>query len=392
MKTKSIGIIAEYNPFHNGHLYHLEESRRRCGAEVVIAAMSGNFLQRGAMALADKWMRAEAAVMCGTDLVVEIPAVFACASAGTFAQAGVEILENLGAEYISFGSESGNIEELSRIARTIKENTGEIQERMEKGTKEGLSYPRARREAVRSLMGENGVHVIESPNNILAIEYINAVKRARPMTVKRLGPGYNDRGADDRFASATAIREMIAKGKDISRLLPEKSYDIFLRADRPSEERFFDMIRQRVLMTEGPLLDNAPAGGEGLGNKLKNSIRLCKDLVQLAEMLKSKRYTRTRIDRFLVQTALGMDRREEAANYIRILAFNDRGREYLKKIKKSDVCGLPVITNINKEAAGYPEISYSLSRDILAADLYNMAAERDLYRFSEFVRKPFYAD
>ena len=212
------------------------------------------------------------------------------------------------------------------------------------------------------------------------------------MTVKRLGPGYNDRGADDRFASATAIREMIAKGKDISGLLPEKSYDIFLRADRPSEERFFDMIRQRVLMTEGPLLDNAPAGGEGLGNKLKNSIRLCKDLVQLAEMLKSKRYTRTRIDRFLVQTALGMDRREEAANYIRILAFNDRGREYLKEIKKSDVCGLPVITNINKEAAGYPEISYSLSRDILAADLYNMAAERDLYRFSEFVRKPFYAD
>ena len=109
-------------------------------------------------------------------------------------------------------------------------------------------------------------------------------------------------------------------------------------------------------------------------------------------MLKSKRYTRTRIDRFLVQTALGMDRREEAANYIRILAFNDRGREYLKEIKKSDVCGLPVITNINKEATGYPEISYSLSRDILAADLYNMAAERDLYRFSEFVRKPFYAD
>lgn len=166
------------------------------------------------------------------------PRGFACASAGTFAQAGVEILENLGVEYISFGSESGNIEELSRIARTIKENAGEIQERMEKGTKEGLSYPRARREAVRSLMGENGVHVIESPNNILAIEYINAVKRARPMTVKRLGPGYNDRGADDRFASATAIREMIAKGKDISRLLPENHMIFFLEQTDHLKEDF----------------------------------------------------------------------------------------------------------------------------------------------------------
>ena len=115
MKTKSAGIIAEYNPFHNGHLYHVEETRRRGGAEIVIAAMSGNFLQRGVMAVADKWLRAEAAVMCGVDLAVEIPAVFACASAKTFAEAGVEILENLGADHISFGSESGNIEELSGL-------------------------------------------------------------------------------------------------------------------------------------------------------------------------------------------------------------------------------------------------------------------------------------
>ena len=164
----------------------------------------------------------------------------------------------------------------------------------------------------------------------------------------------------------------------------KKGYDL--------TEKFFDMIRQKVLMTEGPILDNAPAGGEGLGNKLKNSIRMCSDREQLAQMLKSKRYTRTRIDRFLAQTVLCMDRREYAANYIRVLAFNDRGREYLKEIKKSDICCLPVITNINKEAAGYPQIAYSLSRDILAADLYNMAAGRDMYRFSEYVRKPFCMD
>ena len=392
MKTKSAGIIAEYNPFHNGHLYHVEETRRRGGAEIVIAAMSGNFLQRGVMAVADKWLRAEAAVMCGVDLAVEIPAVFACASAKTFAEAGVEILENLGADHISFGSESGNIEELSRIARAIKEHAREIQEHIDRMIKAGVSYPRARREAVCTLIGESSARALDSPNNILAIEYISAAKRAKPMTIERTGPGYNDMSASGNLASATAIRELMARREDISRLLPGKSYEALLRADVPSEEKFFDMIRQKVLMTEGPILDNAPAGGEGLGNKLKNSIRMCSDREQLAQMLKSKRYTRTRIDRFLAQTVLCMDRREYAANYIRVLAFNDRGREYLKEIKKSDICCLPVITNINKEATGYPQIAYSLSRDILAADLYNMAAGRDMYRFSEYVRKPFCMD
>lgn len=119
----------------------MEETRRRGGAEIVIAAMSGNFLQRGVMAVADKWLRAEAAVMCGVDLAVEIPAVFACASAKTFAEAGVEILENLGADHISFGSESGNIEELSRIARAIKEHAREIQEHIDRMIKAGVSYP-----------------------------------------------------------------------------------------------------------------------------------------------------------------------------------------------------------------------------------------------------------
>ena len=299
--------------------------------------------------------------MCGVDLAVEIPAVFACASAKTFAEAGVKILENLGADHISFGSESGNIEELSRIARAIKEHAREIQEHIDRMIKAGVSYPRARREAVCTLIGESSARALDSPNNILAIEYISAAKRAKPMTIERTGPG----SASGNLASATAIRELMARREDISRLLPGKSYEALLRADVPSEEKFFDMIRQKVLMTEGPILDNAPAGGEGLGNKLKNSIRMCSDREQLAQMLKSKRYTRTRIDRFLAQTVLCMDRREYAANYIRVLAFNDRGREYLKEIKKSD---------------------------ILAADLYNMAAGRDMYRFSEYVRKPFCMD
>mgnify|MGYP003375593247 FL=1 len=192
MKKKSVGIIAEYNPFHNGHLYQIEESGKITGAEVVIAAMSGNFVQRGMPAIADKWQRAEAAIRNGVDIVVEIPTVFACNSAHNFAKAGVEILENLGVDFISFGSESGNIDELKEIARAMEENSEYIEEFISKNIKKGLSYPKARREALACLLGEEKAGILDSPNNILAIEYIGELSKAEPVTVKRTGPGYND--------------------------------------------------------------------------------------------------------------------------------------------------------------------------------------------------------
>ena len=147
-EKKSLGIIAEYNPFHNGHLYHIEESVKMTGAEVVVAAMSGNFVQRGNMPIADKWDRAEAAVKNGVDLVVEIPTVFACNSAPYFANAAVKILENLGVTWISFGSESGNIENLSHIARVISEGNTEIEDIIREKVKSGLAYPRDRKSVV----------------------------------------------------------------------------------------------------------------------------------------------------------------------------------------------------------------------------------------------------
>ena len=155
MKKKCLGIIAEYNPFHNGHLYHLEESKKLTNSEISIVAMSGNFVQRGQAAIADKWLRAEAAVRCGADLVVEIPAIFACNSAPYFAKAGVEILESLGVDYISFGSESGNIDELKSISQEMKDKNREIEEYIKEAVKNGLSYPRAREEAIWKLIGQD---------------------------------------------------------------------------------------------------------------------------------------------------------------------------------------------------------------------------------------------
>lgn len=388
MKKKSVGIIAEYNPFHNGHLYHLNQSKKLSGAEVSVVAMSGNFLQRGQIAIADKWSRAEAAVRCGADLVVEIPVVFACNSAPVFAKASVEILEALGVDYISFGSESGNIHELMDIVKLLNEKEQEIEASIRDSVKKGLSYPRARSDALIQMIGREKARIIDTSNNILALEYLKNIKKATPITVKRSGPGYNDLEVSEEFASATAIRYMMEENIEISAFMPPESIDTVRKCLKPSKDVIFRMICQQGLIKNAENLDAVSAGGEGLGNKLKNNIRYVNSLDELVESMKSKRYTRTRIERFLTHCLLEIeDIRYE--NYIRILAFNKKGSAYLKNIKKNETLALPIITNINKEAKSLLNIQRTLKKDILASDIYNMASGRDLYAFSDYVIKPF---
>lgn len=395
-ELKAVGIIAEYNPFHNGHKYHLEQSLAVSGADVCVSVISGNFTQRGEMAMLDKWTRAEMAVRNGVNLVVEMPAVFACSNAGYFAEAGVEILEALGAESICFGSESGNTDELSRIAREIESNRKNLEEEIKSGVKDGLSYPRARSQAIFRLFGEDAAYVIESPNNILAIEYIMCMKKARPMAVKRMGAAYHDSEADKSgIASATAVRKMLLDGQDISPVVPEFSREKI----KQNRERIADsnmlkpLVIQKVLQTSAEELNCIFGAEEGLGNILKSRVRYWKTYEDIIEDLKSKRYTRTRIERVLVHTLLGIKKEDmlSASKYIRVLAFDEKGSRYLKQIKKAGFCQLPIITNINRDAAAFPEIAKTLEKDILAADIYNAAAGLDLYDNSEYVKKPFAA-
>ncbi len=389
MKRRSVGIIAEYNPFHNGHLYHIKESVKMSDAQVSIIAMSGNVVQRGGIPVADKWDRAETAIRCGADIVVEIPAVFACSFAQTFASAGVEILENMGADYISFGSESGNISELKEISRAIKDDHVEIERAIGERARKGLSYPRARRDVISQMYGEDKAVLLDTPNNILAVEYISSMKTATPLTIKRKGCGYKDTDITEGFASAAAIRSMMKNHQDISPYLPEASREIVLRAPDVNMDMLFSLLCQKVLDTDAAVLEHVPAGGEGLGNKIKHVIRQCKNMDQLAQALKSKRYTMTRIDRFLIQTLLSFDRRQKTDNYIRILGISENGGRYIKELKKEGFCNLPLITNINRETETFPGISYSLGRDIFASDLYNILTGRNMYEFSDYVKKPF---
>lgn len=388
MKTKCLGIIAEYNPFHNGHLYHLKQSKAITGADIVVAAMSGNFVQRGQMAVYDKWDRAETAVRSGVDLVVEIPTVFACNSAPVFASGAVEILESLGADWISFGSESGNIDDLKDFSREITERNNEIDEFIKTKVKEGLSYPRARREAIFHIMGEEKAALLDEPNNILAIEYLKNIKKAKAVTVRRRGPGYNDMEISGNMASATLIRSRIKNGDELDSLVPYESLKMIKNGEIPSEKILFSMICHKALTTSSDELDRVFAGGEGLGNKLKKIIRMAESYEDLAEKLKSKRYTRTRVDRFLMHVLLGIDGPESYSNYARILAFNERGSSYIKEIKKENISEIPIITNINKDVRDGDKIVSGIEKDVLAADLYNLASCRNLYANSEYVKKP----
>lgn len=387
-ELSSVGIVAEYNPFHNGHLWHIQETRRITGAEVILVVMSGYFTQRGEMAMRDKWSRAASAVRNGADLVVELPTVSAASSAGNFARAGVNILQNLGADFISFGSESGKLSALLSIKDKLQASEEEMVQRMLPLVKEGFSWPRARQQVLKGILNEEEQDMLQSPNHILALEYLKYMDKAKPVTVKRQGAGYHDPKPSGRFASATAIRQMAASGLDVSGWVPD-GLQVSVETLKNREESYFRMVAQKILSTPAEMLDLAEAGGEGLGNKARNEIRRCRSMEDLYDTLKSKRYTRTRIQRFAAQILLGITKKDvnEGRDYIRVLSLNERGSRYLKAVKKAGICGLPVITNVNRDLEKAPEIEDMIRKDMLAADLYNLASGRNLYEHCDMVER-----
>ncbi len=379
-----VGIVAEYNPLHNGHLYHIKMSKEISDAELVVCAMSGNFVQRGMPAVIPKHLRAKHAVMCGADLVVEIPTVYSVASSDIFAKAGINILEALNCNYISFGSEEGNIDRLKAVSSKLSD------ERLDSYIKsfysEGISYPKAREIAYNEMFNEN-CDLLNKPNNILALEYLKNINKAKPITVKRLGASYNDEQIKDLedFQSATAIRKSLYEKSDISSYVPRNTLNDLIGESTVDIDKLFSLLKYRIITGEADEFESCPSGGEGLGNKLKNEINKANTLEELIDIIKSKRYTRTRITRLLIQVLLLMNREMisyDDMGYIKPLAFNKRGAKILNG---SD---LMVISNINKVEMPADKYKYSLDKEILATDIYNMISGRNLYKNSEKVLKP----
>lgn len=410
---KAVGITAEYNPLHNGHIYHISRAKELSGCDVAVVAMSGDFVQRGAPAVMDKWTRAEHALECGADLVIEIPALHCLGNAGQYAAAGVRLLEAAGVSCISFGSETGDAEALISTAGFLKEHGSEIEDLISVYARRGLSYPAARVKAYEELGGSReGISILSNPNDTLAAEYIMSMEKAQPVPVKREGAGYNDTSEKGlRFMSATGIRELLSIGSGIygrscreriAEFVPECVIRDVPGADELSErgKRLFDLVRYALMTTPAEAIDDCPSGGEGLGNLLRAEARKAEDLDDLILRTKSRRYTYTRISRLCMQVLLGITREKhhdapDQPGYIRVLGFTEKGRSLLAGIKKGKGAAFSadtenhekaaVITNINKERSlisGSPESLLNL--DIHASDLYSLITGGSVYDLSDY--------
>ena len=333
---KIVGVIREYNPFHNGHARQLRLIRELLGQDtVIVCAMSGSFVQRGAPAVFHKSLRAEAAVRCGADLVLELPVNTCLSSAEGFAAGGVEILGRL-CTHLCFGSESGSTDDIMSTAEALlsPEFPGFLRAELDRG----LSFPAARQQALAA-MGF-GAGVLEKPNDILAVEYCKAIRNQglalTPLPLRR-GGDYHAAAPEAAEPSATSLRTLIHRGEALDSYIPEAAAELFRGAAVHSLEAGERAMLYRLRSMTDAEFEALPYSGEGLWRKLMHEARRQATLEDILTAVKSKRYTRTRLDRMVMCAFLGLDQNTLAAapDYTRVLAFNDRGRQILSEHRKS---------------------------------------------------------
>lgn len=392
-----VGIVAEYNPFHNGHLYHLTRALELSGAFGSVAVMSGNFVQRGEPALIDKWRRAETAVRNGVDLVLELPFMYAAGSAEYFASGAVRLFDALACvTHLAFGCEEGELAPLAEAANVLVAEPPAFKEGLRAALSAGRSFPRARAEALRRAAGDAPARLLGFPNNILAVEYLKQLiligSRIEPVAIKRAGAGYFDADPSARIAGASAIRNMLLTGEtdEALRYLPRGAAD-----DLPafqSFDRYFTLIAAVARLRSREELRGIMSASEGIENRLIRALDGASDTASLIAAIKSARYTETRIRRFLLHALFGLTREKFAGldavwpGYARVLALSEKGGEILRLVKKN--ANIPVVTNPNKQRLGAP-VSALLDLDVQASDIYNLIGAGAMRERSDHRMRPF---
>jgi len=412
-----LGLVSEYNPFHNGHLYHFNTSLDITQAEYSICVISGNFVQRGEPAVVDKWSRTRMALHAGIDLVIELPVVYCVQSAEYFAYGAVSLLNKLGlVDNICFGSETGDIDLLKKIGFIISSEPQSYREYIKQEVKKGTSFVSSRAKAILKYLGENDTLqintedlnvLLQSSNNILALEYIKWLFRLNssitPVTIKRQHSSYNDLSLDSEIASATALRSAI-KAKDLENLkrhVPQYTFDILTSEFNSGRGPvFLEDFRQSILCSLRCMDVNNIAEisdvNEGLENRIKKSALASGGVEYLISSIKSKRYTETRIKRILIHSLLNMYKKDLAAfkapggpQYIRVLGFSEKGKWLLSKIKKQ--CPLPILTNgSDYRKYSNPNLRRMIELDFLATDIYVTSYKKEEFRIGgyDFYKKP----
>ena len=333
---KTVGIICEYNPLHRGHVKQFEIIRRILGEDTaIVCLMSGNFVQRGAPAIIDKSARAKAAVCCGADLVLELPVTYALSSAEGFAAGGVRILGKF-CDYLCFGTETADEDALMQTATALLSDT--FPPLLRQHLDEGKSFPAARQAALEDI-GLNG-KLLATPNNILAVEYCKAILSQgcamKPLPIHR-GGSYHDELPDEENPSATAIRKLMLDAGDFKSLVPDAAWECFANAPLHSMEAGQRAILAKLRTMKDEEFEALPYGSEGLWRKFMHACRSEATLEGIIAATKSKRYTRTRIDRMIMCAFLGIRLQDlfSPVPYTRVLAFNDRGRSALKAARQT---------------------------------------------------------
>lgn len=413
---KTVGIIVEYNPLHYGHDYHFRESKINANADAVIAVMSGNFLQRGEPAIVNKWARAEMALHMGADLVIELPVAFSSQPAEWFAYGAVSALHQTGVvDSLCFGSESGEIDWLKILARRLHQEPQGFQQSLKQHLNKGINYPTAYSLAIQDLavndpqLKDAQAFNLAQPNNVLGLHYLIALERLNsdiePLTITRQKAEYHQQNiTDQQIASATALRKILMDQgsiKEISPFVPSFTYDILLREWEAGRapmhwDRFTSNLYHQLLNLTSSQLAQIHEVTEGLENRIKQAlpqldINESFSIDILLEAVKTKRYTRTKLQRTLLRILLNHSKSDITINklrqgvpYIRILGFSETGRHLLKKMKTT--AKVPVVSNAAKSSFEF------LDMDIRASSVYSLAypktSTRELFR--DYYQSPIY--
>lgn len=404
---KIVGLITEYNPFHNGHLYHIKESLRVTGADAAIVVMSGDYVQRGVPAIMPKRMRAEMALLCGAGAVFELPVCYATGTAELFALGAVSLLDSLGiVDFLCFGSECNDLPLLEEIADLFLDEPEAYQIFLKNYLKQGMSFPRARQEAIAAYTGDSRfAEVLKDPNNILGIEYLKALKKTgssiKPYTIARQGAHYHDEELDDAYSSATAIRSLLAYSSSslstehtggtfddlsFSSILSELEEQVpscclellkdYHKVQYPIYQNDFSLILKYKLLNKHPdnlvrYMDVSPEIASKITNQLNNFF----NYKQFCDLLKSRELTHSRVNRALLHIMLGIKKTnvEEYIDsgyhlYARLLGFRKDSAKLLTAMSKESA--LPVLTKLS-EIEELPELGQRMLRhDMLASNLY----------------------
>ncbi|MBQ6860904.1 MAG: nucleotidyltransferase [Clostridia bacterium] len=396
------GIIAEYNPFHNGHKYHIEETKRITGCDAVVVVMSGNFIQRGVPALFDKWTRTKMALESGADLVIELPLYYSISSAEYFAQGSISLLDGLNiVKHVSFGSNTTDLDALKRIANVLYLEPENYKKLLESELRRGTSFPIARSNALKNFLKKEYdakyiADILLDSNNILAIEYLKALlycnSSIKPIAIERKGGSYNSTTiSDDHICSATAIRALLEKDdlKTVKDVVPEATFDILnkniVNGKMPMFLRHFENeILYTLRKNSSQDLLNIADVTEGLENLLKKASCEGMELDSLIDIVKTKRYTRTRIQRILLHTLLDITKNDVEdykynPQYIRVLGFTKTGEKVLSTITNNS--NLPVVTSVSKFLKNANDTSRKmLEKDILSTNIYTLGYQIPKYR------------